>query len=251
MIPASKRLMQFCLLSISAWFYRITDAFQQHKSSQSYEKAILEKAGGALYRQSILTNEEYTTIRKEVSMLMNRLNEETASSAATKRQGASLSPNSETVKILKEGSLHQFVQKVTGNPSMNLSSNLPVEVRLYERIGASMAWHEDDVMYDPPQVEAVLTIENNSNCITMWKDGNQLMSKETDPNSVLLLRAGGPLHCVTGLKRGRRIILKCAYAESDAVFRDGILIREGGNHHQFGAVKGNKKPKKRKSKSKR
>lgn len=94
-----------------------------------------------------------------------------------------------------------------------------------------MAWHEDDVLYDPPQVEAVITMENSSDCVTMWKQGEVLKSRETDPNSVLLLEAGGPLHCVTSLKRGRRLILKCAYRASNATFRQGV------HKDQFGTSK--------------
>jgi hypothetical protein len=60
-----------------------------------------------------------------------------------------------------------------------------------------MAWHEDDILVDPPQVEAVITIESKSDCVTMWKQGERLKAQETDPNSVLLLQAGGPLQCVT------------------------------------------------------
>jgi hypothetical protein len=200
----------------------------------------LEKSGGVLYRQSILTNEEYSAIQKEVLSLMTQLNDETTSSVAQNRLGASLSQDSESVRILQEGSLCKFVQRMTGDSTMVLSSNLPVEVRVYEKFGAAMAWHEDDVLYDPPQVEAVVTLENNSDCVTMWKNGEQVETQETDPNSVVLFKAGGPLHCVTSLKRGRRVILKVAYASSEASFREGI------HKDQFGASK--KKGKKKRSK---
>jgi hypothetical protein len=110
-----------------------------------------------------------------------------------------------------------------------------------------MAWHKDDILYDPPQVEAVVTIENSSNCVTMWERGEQLASQETDPNSVLLLQAGagGPLHCVTSLKRGRRVILKCAFASSDASFQEGI------HKDQFGESKTRKKKRKGKKEKKK
>ena len=227
-------MIHYCWMGLVAWIcFLKTTALQPNVnvSRSSYEKSILEKGGGAIYRQSILTSQELSTIQKEVSLLMNQLNDETECSVASNRQGASLSVDSKTVNILKEGSLCNFVRKVTGEPTMVLSSNLPVEVRLYEKTGASMAWHEDDVLYDPPQIEAVLTIENTSDCITMWKQGkNQIIqSQETDPNSVLLLQSGGPLHCVTSLKRGRRVILKCAYTTKNATFLDGI------HKDQFGA----------------
>lgn len=200
----------------------------------------MDDRGGAIYRQSILTSQEFSTIREELSTLTNRLNDE-ASSIAINRQGAKLATSSRTYQVLESGSLLRYVQKVSGDDSMALSNNLPVEVRLYQKEGASMAWHEDDVLYDPPQVEAVLTLENDSDCVTMWKDGSKLQSRETDPNSVLLLKAGGPEHCVTSLKRGHRLILKCAYCSGNATFRDGV------HKETFGAskVKGKNKKKRR------
>lgn len=93
------------------------------------------------------------------------------------------------------------------------------QVRIYEKVGASMEWHVDDVLYDPPQVEVVYTLENNSDCVTKWREeplSSGLKKMETDANSALLLRAGGVSHCVSSLKRGRRVIIKCAYVARDA-----------------------------------
>ncbi|KAL3943536.1 MAG: hypothetical protein SGBAC_002394 [Bacillariaceae sp.] len=223
-------------------------AMEAASSATTGQRSVsqMNQKGEAIYRQSILTNEEFTIVQKELSALTNHLNDETASTVAVHRQGARLSSsNSATYKILESGSLLEYVRKVSGDQSMVLSTNLPVEVRLYEKVGASMAWHEDDVLYDPPQIEAVITIENNSDCVTMWKDGERLLSRETDPNSVLLLKAGGPLHCVTSLKRGRRLILKCAYRTGNATFQEGI------HKETFGASKSSKGKKGKKQKSKR
>jgi hypothetical protein len=75
-----------------------------------------------------------------------------------------------------------------------------------------MAWHQDDVLYDPPQLEVVYTVENTSDCATRWRDRDgREHAVETDPNSVLALAAGGAYHCVTGLRFGRRVIVKMAY----------------------------------------
>jgi hypothetical protein len=211
-----------------------------HQSYQKFVKYPLDKSGGVLYRQSIFSNDELSAIKDEVAYFMSRLNEEKTSSVAHNRFGASLSPECETVRILREGSISKLVKKVAGS-EMELSSQLPVEIRTYEKTGAGMAWHEDDVVYDPPQVEAVITLENSSDCQTLWKDPTGLIeSKETDPNSVLLLKAGGPSHCVTSLKRGRRVILKCAYAANGSVFQEGV------HKDQFGASKKNSKKRRKK-----
>lgn len=90
-----------------------------------------------------------------------------------------------------------------------------------------MDWHVDDVLYDPPQVEVVYTFENTSDCTTRWKQGDgQTILKETDRNSVLVFRAGGAPHCVTPLKRGRRVIIKCAFVSKGAEFLEESLVTQ-------------------------
>ena len=199
--------------------------------------SLLDQAGGILYRQSIFTPQEFATIQSEVAEWKKNLQEETSSSVAQNRLGVEVPRDSETVQILQTGSMGQWVQKVAGSSSttMELSSDLPVEIRTYEKMGAGMAWHEDDILYDPPQVEVVITLENTSDCRTMWKypksgsnndDNQEVVAKETDPNSVLILLAGGPSHCVSSLKRGKRVILKCAYASKDAVYRQDLHMNQ-------------------------
>jgi hypothetical protein len=103
-----------------------------------------------------------------------------------------------------------------------------------------MDWHVDDVLYDPPQVEVVWTKENTSDCTTRWINtrGEETII-ETDPNSVLLLKAGVVPHCVTPLKRGRRVIVKCAFCSKHAVFHQDNIVM------QFATNKSKKKRRKR------
>lgn len=85
----------------------------------------------------------------------------------------------------------------------------------------------DDVLYDPPQLEVVWTLENTSDCTTTWiSTGGKETMVETDPNSVLLLQAGGVSHRVTSLKRGRRVIVKCAFCSKHAVFRQDEMVKQ-------------------------
>lgn len=202
-------------------------SYQEYTTRQSE----LDRSHGVIYRQCVLLTDELKKIQDDVLAANSQMHAET-SCIAQDRLGASLPANSGTIQILKEGSLCELVRKVTGDDTMVLSEHLPVQVRSYEKVGASMAWHEDDLLYDPPQIEAVLTLENNSDCKTMWKVGEQIHSTETDRNSVLLLKAGGPIHCVTSLKRGRRVIIKCAYVSSKAKYREGIY------NEQFRTAKG-------------
>jgi len=242
---------------------------ERHVSStfnpSSSQKSLLEKAGGISYRQSVCTRQEMDSIRNEIAVIMKRNLTKERSSIAQNRLGVTLTRDqtSETFRILEDGSIFELVQRLADfsndkckKRNIELASEIPVEVRLYEQVGASMAWHQDDVMYEPPQLELVFTLENNSDCVTMWKkqpkstnddsfiQNDEIYSQETHPNSLLLLLAGGPDHCVTSLKRGRRVILKCAF-----VYEGATYIGEE-NYSLFGKTKG-KKNAKRISKSKK
>jgi hypothetical protein len=191
--------------------------------------SIIDKSGGILYRTSVFGKDEYAKIAEDVASFSSKLHQETASSVAKKRLGTSLPPDSATFQAFQHGSLSRLVEQVAGS-SYVLSPHIPVEIRVYESVGACMAWHVDDVHYDPPQLEVVWTLENTSDCVTMWKqpDGS-VRSVETDRNSVLLLSAGGPSHCVTSLKRGERTIVKCAYVQKDASYQEGIQMDQFGS----------------------
>lgn len=182
--------------------------------------ALDRNHGGILYRTSAFHKEEYAIIAEDVECAIGgKLSEESPLSVAKHRLGAQLSPKCRSVQLFREGSVHKLVQQMTSK-DYELSEHVPVEVRSYEKQGACMAWHSDDILYcDPPQVEVVWTLENSSDCQTMWKtESGQVKSVETEKNSVIILRAGGPEHCVTSLKRGKRIIIKCVYASKNATF---------------------------------
>jgi hypothetical protein len=191
--------------------------------------SIIEKSGGILYRTSVFVKDEYAVIAEDVASFSSKLHQETASSVAKYRLGTSLPPDSATFQAFQHGSLSRLVEKVAGSDYV-LSPHIPVEIRVYEKTGACMAWHVDDVLYDPPQLEVVWTLENTSDCVTMWKqlDGS-VRSVETDRNSVLLLSAGGPSHCVTSLKRGQRTIVKCAYVQKGASYLEGVHVNQFGS----------------------
>ena len=216
--------------------------YQPYSHENDRKSSLLEASGAVLYRKSVFSQEEFTVIQKEVSSCRKNLQEECSNSIAEKRYGTSLAKGSPVVAILEKGSLHCLVERATGKVC-ELSSQIPVEIRTYEREGAGMAWHVDDTLYDPPQIEVVWTLENDSDCKTMWKEvGTETQkSVETEPNSAVLLSAGGASHCVTHLKYGKRIILKCAYIEKGAFFREGV------HKNQFDNKKQGKKKKKQRS----
>jgi hypothetical protein len=218
-------------------FLYVPDSQQDSHINYSWNK-IFRESGGIFYKQAVLNREELSLLRNELSKL--RWLDETTSSVARKRKGAVLHPTSDIVqRILKKGSVSNLVNKVMRDPPTfpceenlknqfyKISPDIPVEIRLYETPGAGMDWHTDDVLYRPiPQLEVIVTIENNSDCVTCWRpqraiDEGSIERVETEPGSVLLLQAGGVPHCVTPLSRGRRVILKCAYILDDALHSEG------------------------------
>ena len=105
-----------------------------------------------------------------------------------------------------------------------------------------MEWHIDDVLYNPSQIEIVLTLENNSDCFTMWKPYNkEIQSVQTTPNSGLILKSGGVEHKVSPLKVGKRVILKMAFVKEKAVILEDMAVH--ASHHNDKSK--NKRSKKR------
>ena len=212
------------------------------------------------------------SIQNEISLVLKRHLTKERSSIAQNRLGATLTQDqtNQIFRILEDGSIYKLVQRLADSSRSNgskrnieLARAIPAEARLYEQVGASMAWHRDDIMYDPPQLEIVFTVENNSDCVTMWKMqannayndtskyGDKIHSQETHPNSLLLLLAGGPEHCVTSLKRGRRVILKCAYVYTGAIYVGDEDYHQFGKAKRKAKTKRGSKSKKRKRKAKR
>ena len=121
-----------------------------------------------------------------------------------------------------------------------------------------MEWHVDDIIYtNTKQVEVVFTLENTSDCCTMWKPHDQpiqlsssvaddwrddddsssssknnkyrIESVQTTPNSAILIKAGSVEHKVSSLSYGRRVILKMAFVREGALMSDEM--REHVSHH--------------------
>lgn len=240
-----------------------------------------------LYVKSALTPTEFSTISTELLSFMMQgtdskttmklQDEDTSSSFATNRIGARIPTNSETYNIVRHGSICRIVNGLYENNNndeddeqkMILAPDIPVEVRIYEKVGAGMEWHVDDILYCPKQVEVVMTLENTSDCCTMWRvpmkeeeedyaycnnhvDVNvpsplpsshrttdkttskvamTVHSIQTAPNSILILEAGGVEHKVSPLSYGKRIILKMAFVSKHAVM-DETMERHVSHHHR-------------------
>lgn len=182
---------------------------QQHASS------LLLMSGGSRGQPRLRDEASSVAVGRQGMTLERAAGGLTTNAATTAASSSSSSLSFQLVQILDRHVTKMLLQQ-TGR-EYRLCDDVPAELRVYQKLGAAMAWHQDDVLYDPPQVEVVFTIENTSNCATRWKRGpgpgndDDESSVETDPNSALVLAAGGPWHCVTSLKRGRRVIVKLAY----------------------------------------
>ncbi|EJK70922.1 hypothetical protein THAOC_07682 [Thalassiosira oceanica] len=217
-----------------------------------------ENAGGFAYRQSCLTPEEFRVVRDELDRLALSLEPETGDSFATSRVGAAIPPGGPggIHAVMGGGSMCRLVNRLEGSEGdeWTLSADVPVELRVYENGGSGMEWHVDDVLFDRPQVEVVFTVDNTSDCDTMWRLpgegqdslGFEVHSVQTTPNSALVLRAGGVEHKVSPLGSGRRRILKMAFVRRGCKLREDMARH--ASHHGVGRKRkknSNKRKKKR------
>jgi hypothetical protein len=215
--------------------YNVEDYSWQKYNTNEKQYVKQFKKYGIIYKTSVLTDEEFNTVKTELSNLSLDVIQETTSSVAHNRMGAQLPSDCEIIKMLSstEGSFTKLINEIAGDCNydrkMELSRIVPVEMRTYEQRGAGMEWHYDDVLYEPEQVEVVLTVENNSDCVTSWEEVQsnseeiKLKQIETQPNSAIILKAGpsGARHSVSALKNGKRVILKFVFIRENAKFLEG------------------------------
>ena len=166
---------------------------------------------GVCLSRAFLTEAEFAQVRDDCRRLHRKMKRE-KNSVASGRMGCFVDRRSETHRVLTSTSVVERVARLVGQP-MEASPH-PIELRCY-RVGAEMTWHRDDQLYDAAQCELVLCLQNSSDSVTEWVDGEgQQLSEWTRPNTALLVRAGdtGAAHRVTPLKRGERTILKMVWA---------------------------------------
>ena len=135
------------------------------------------------------------------------LKPETLESVAVGRLGCFLEPRDPVVVALSRPESVERLRRICGDERLE-PADFPVELRRYP-VGSSMGWHKDEVLYDEPQLEVVLTLENTSDSQTRWEraDGS-VRGAWLPPNSLLLVKAEGATHGVTTVRRGDRLIAK-------------------------------------------
>ena len=113
------------------------------------------------------------------------------------------------------------INKIVGKTLFK--SDFPIEYRIYPTKSPGMRCHTDTLLYDLPQYEVVLTINNTSDSFTNWYSYNNDEHKiYTKPNSLLLVKAKGNRHCVSPINKGKRSIIKYIYTQSNR-YNDNYL----------------------------
>ena len=150
-----------------------------------------------IYIRNLLSSEEYSKIREICGTVIPCMKRDSSSEVVRYRYtfGAD-----DYVSRVFSG-----LRDLPGSPTNSTS----VEYRYYG-VGGMMDWHRDTQLYDVPQYELVFTVDNTSDSETQWIDerSGELRSLRTEPNSLMIVRAGGVLHRVTPVSRGGRSIIK-------------------------------------------
>ena len=118
----------------------------------------------------------------------------------------------------------KYINKIKNVINENIKrSNFPIEFRIYPEGSSGMKCHKDTLLYDKPQYEMVYTIENESDSYTNWYSyfgwNNKIYTK---PNSLIIVKAQGNIHCVSPVNKGFRKILKLIYTQTNNYNRNYI-----------------------------
>ena len=118
----------------------------------------------------------------------------------------------------------KYINKIKNVINKNIKrSDFPIEFRIYPEGSSGMKCHKDTLLYDKPQYEMVYTIENESDSYTNWYSyfgwNNKIYTK---PNSLIIVKAQGNIHCVSPVNKGFRKILKLIYTQTNNYNRNYI-----------------------------
>ena len=118
----------------------------------------------------------------------------------------------------------KYINKIKNVINENIKkSDFPIEFRIYPEGSSGMKCHKDTLLYDKPQYEMVYTIENESDSYTNWYSyfgwNNKIYTK---PNSLIIVKAQGNIHCVSPVNKGFRKILKLIYTQTNNYNRNYV-----------------------------
>ena len=108
--------------------------------------------------------------------------------------------------IYNNKKLKSLIKEIYKNNYIN-NPDFPIEYREYFDGSRGMNWHKDLSMFSPDCLEAVLTIENNSDSEFIWDDNEKINSVKPSGNTLVLVKPDTIFHKVSEVN-GNRTILK-------------------------------------------
>jgi hypothetical protein len=120
-------------------------------------------------------------------------------------------PGTKTHRVFTSPQLTEYFSHVFERPLVSCAERVPVEYRKYPVGSRGMKWHRDTMLIGR-QYECVYTLTNTSDSHTMWRDlfGNE-HATWAEPNSLIVVQAGGVEHAVTPVTSGERTIVKFVF----------------------------------------
>ena len=103
----------------------------------------------------------------------------------------------------------QWFRTVFQDPTLEVSTDLPIELRVYPTGSLGMKWHQDTPLGQ--KYECVYTVANTSDSQTLYRDfWGRTHAVWTEPNSLVIVRPNDVWHGVTPVTQGERTIIKFA-----------------------------------------
>jgi hypothetical protein len=163
-----------------------------------------------LYVPQFLSQNDHRHLLDELSAA--QLNDE-RNNMAPGRLRTYIRPGTKTHRIFTSRQLTEYFSHVFQRPLVSGADRVPVEYRKYPAGCEGMKWHRDTMLIGR-QYECVYTLTNTSDSVTKWRD---LFGREhpvrPEPNSLIVVQAGGVEHAVTPVTSGERTIVKFVFCE--------------------------------------
>ena len=130
-----------------------------------------------------------------------------------------MSPESVTHRVFTSPQLADYFTRVFSKPlepaalPSSRRMTIPIEYRKYQVGCGGMKWHRDTSLIGK-QYECVYTLSNTSDSMTLTRDwlGNE-NAVWTEPNSLIVVQAGGVMHGVSPVTIGERSIVKFVFCD--------------------------------------
>ena len=107
--------------------------------------------------------------------------------------------------IYNDENLKKLIKNYFNKNFIN-NPDFPIEYRNYPNGSFGMNWHYDLSMFSPDCLEAVLTIDNNSDSKFLWEQNDQIKSIKPESNTLVIVKPNTILHKVSEVNGNRKIL---------------------------------------------